>query len=600
MQTFKEMDLKPEILEALDKIGFEAPTPIQAKAIPHVLSSDQDLIAFAQTGTGKTGAFSIPILERVDIDSKKVQAIVLCPTRELCLQISKDIEGFSNKIRGFRHTAVYGGASIQDQIRNIRKGSQIIVGTPGRTVDLIKRRVLDLGEIQWVVLDEADEMLSMGFAEDLRFILGQTPEEKQTLLFSATIPPVMRRIAEEYMHDPLEINAGSKKVSQENVRHTFVLVQPNQRFDALKRLIDVHPDLYGIVFCRTRRESSEVAMRLSQSGYNADFLNGELSQAQRDQVMRRFREGRLQLLVATDIAARGLDVDELSHVFHFNLPDELDVYIHRSGRTGRAGNEGMSIALLTRRDRNRLRFLENKIGRQMEQLPVPRIDQIMRRHGVRFSQKLVEAKALPENMQEALDAVQENLKDLTKEELVERMLSLAIEDMAKEYEGSRESEINRPADFGGRDDRRDRRDRDRGNRRDRRDRDRGDRRDRDRGERGERRASRPQQDMEEFTVNLGKKQKFTPGLLLEMVNGAIDGEKPDIGDIHVHKGFTTFQMPPRFTGDVLRGLRKASFKGKSIWVEPSTESDQPSSGPIRKSKARKPGAKRQFSSRNKR
>lgn len=570
MQTFRELDLQEEILAALDTIGFETPTPIQAQSIPHILSSDEDLIAFAQTGTGKTAAFSLPILNRIDVESKNVQAIILCPTRELCLQIANDIKTFSKNLKRFRYTAVYGGASIQDQIRDIRRGSQVIVGTPGRTVDLINRGVLNLSQIQWVVLDEADEMLSMGFAEDLRHILGQTPAEKQTLLFSATIPKEMRRIADTYMKSPVEINAGSKAVSQTNVRHTFVLVQPRQRFEALKRLIDVHPDLYGIVFCRTRRESAEVASKLSRGGYSADYLNGELSQAQRDQVMNRFRKGQLQLLVATDIAARGLDVDELTHVFHYNLPDELDVYIHRSGRTGRAGNEGMSVALLTRRDRSRLRFLENKVGRKMEQLPIPRVDQILKRHGVRFAQKLEEAKPIPENLQEALKAVDERLKDLSREELLEKMMSLAIQDMTKEYSNISDADLNVQGDFSGND---------RGDRRDRRDR--GDsRRERNRGS---------NQEMEEFYINLGKKQKFTPGLLLEMVNSSVRGEKPDIGAIQVHKGFTTFQMPPRFTGDVLRGLRKARYKGKAVWVQPSTEADTRPVPP--KSSARKPARK---------
>jgi ATP-dependent RNA helicase DeaD len=559
MQTFNELGLKDEILASLEAIGFETPTRIQAKAIPHILSSDTDLIAYAQTGTGKTAAFSLPILNRINVQSKKVQAIVLCPTRELCLQIGKDVESFSSKIKKLRYTAVYGGASIGPQISDIRRGSQIVVGTPGRTLDLIRRGVLDLSHIQWVVLDEADEMLSMGFAEDLRTILAETPAEKQTLLFSATIPPEMRRIADAYMHEPVEISAGSKKVSNTNVRHTYVLVQARQRFDALKRLIDVHPDLYAIIFCRTRRETTEVSAMLSRGGYNADFLNGELSQAQRDQVMKRFREGQLQLLVATDIAARGLDVDELTHVFHYNLPDELDVYVHRSGRTGRAGNEGMSVALLTRRDRSRLRYIENNIGRKMEQLPLPRIDQILRRHGVQFAQKLIDAKPLPEQLKDSLKAVNERLEGLSREELIEKMMSLSMQEMAKQYEGVSDKDLSRPDNFS------------------------------EEKRQGKKKQRNP--DMEEFVINLGKKQKFSPGLLLDLVNSTMRGsDKPDIGHIQIHKHFSTFQMPPKFTGDLLRGMRNARFKGKAVWVTPAGEAKQRDDG--KKRLSRRPGRKR--------
>ena len=362
MSKFIELGLNEAINKALTDLGYETPTEIQLKAIPQVLASSEDLKAFAQTGTGKTAAFSLPILEQIDVKNKNTQAIILSPTRELAVQIAKNIQEFSTYIDGLKTLAVYGGASIEDQIRKLKKGIQIVVGTPGRTVDLINRKQLNLTEIKWLVLDEADEMLNMGFKDDIDRILKGTSEEKQTLLFSATFPQEVERIARNYMHNPVEISAGKKNKGSDQVSHQYYVVSERNRYAALKRIADVNPDIYSIIFCRTRRETQEIADKLIKDGYNADSLHGDLSQAQRDGVMDKFRKKHLQLLVATDVAARGLDVNDLTHVINHKLPDQIESYTHRSGRTGRAGKEGISIAIVTGREKNKLHPIERIIG----------------------------------------------------------------------------------------------------------------------------------------------------------------------------------------------------------------------------------------------
>src|SRR5690606_22878037 len=371
MITFHDLGLNEKLLKAVDELGFVNPTPIQQKAIPQILSSEKDLIALAQTGTGKTAAFGLPILEQLSVESRTVQAIILCPTRELCLQITKDLENFSKHLGSVAIQPVYGGADALKQINGLKKNPQIVVGTPGRTLDLIKRGALKINHVTWVVLDEADEMLNMGFREDIDAILETTPEEKQVLLFSATMMKEVRRIASEYMYKPEEIAIGKTNEASNDVEHHYYMVRANDRYLALKRLADINPNIYGIVFCRTRRETKEVADALIEDGYNADALHGDLSQAQRDTVMDKFRRKQLQILVATDVAARGIDVNELTHVINYNLPDDPEVYVHRSGRTGRAGNKGVSIVIAHSREGRRLKELEKVIGRKIEAKQVP-------------------------------------------------------------------------------------------------------------------------------------------------------------------------------------------------------------------------------------
>ena len=371
MQTFEELGLRPELLSAIAEMGYENPTPIQGLALPQLLGSNQDLIAYAQTGTGKTAAFSLPILNQIDPSEEGIKCIILSPTRELGIQITNDIKNYSKHMDRLKVVAVYGGASIDQQLRDLNRGCDIVVGTPGRTLDLINRRKLNLSNVKWLVLDEADEMLSMGFAEDMDAILDTTPAEKQTLLFSATMPKEMVRMSKKYMKDPAEIAAGSKKEANANVHHIYFRINARDRYLALKRAVDFNPDIYGIIFCRTRSETKNVAEKLAADGYNTDAIHGDLSQAQRDHVMSRFRSRQLQLLIATDVAARGLDVQELTHVINYNLPDEDEVYIHRSGRTGRAANEGMSIVLASKKEEQRLRYIEKKLGRKFDRMMIP-------------------------------------------------------------------------------------------------------------------------------------------------------------------------------------------------------------------------------------
>ena len=360
MQHFKQTKLDTNILKAISEMGFKTPTPIQAKTIPHLMNSNLDLIATAQTGTGKTAAFGLPSIHLTNLKYNDTQTLVLCPTRELCIQIAKDLAKYSKYLKGLNILAVYGGSDIKTQIRSLNKGAHIVIGTPGRTKDLIKRKKLNIGRIARIILDEADEMLTMGFKEDLEMILSHTPKEKQTLLFSATMSKKVIAITDSYMNHPEKIAATQMNIAAENVQHIYYMVNAKERYEVIKRIADINPNIYGIVFCRTRRETKEIANKLMNDGYNADTLNGDLSQAERDEVMTRFRKRRLQLLVATDVAARGLDVEDLSHIINFNLPDDFEIYIHRSGRTGRAGKKGVSIAIVHTREMRKIREIEKK------------------------------------------------------------------------------------------------------------------------------------------------------------------------------------------------------------------------------------------------
>jgi ATP-dependent RNA helicase DeaD len=365
MTTFKDLGLDSNLLRAVEAMGFEKPSEIQEKAIPELLTSKKDLVGLAQTGTGKTAAFGLPLIQSIDSGTKGIQGLILCPTRELCLQIAKEMAAYSKFSDGVKVVAVYGGAAISDQIREIKKGVNIIVGTPGRTIDLMERKVLNFGTVSTVVLDEADEMLNMGFKEDINKILSKTPDTKNTWLFSATMPKEVERIASNYMVDPFKVTVGSKNSSAANIEHQYCLVNGRDQFYALHRFIDFSPGMFGIVFCRTRRETKDFAERLMTAGYNADALHGDLSQAQRDAVMNKFRKRSLQILVATDVAARGIDVDDVTHVFHVDLPDEIESYTHRSGRTARAGKSGISIALVSPAKARRIKLVEKQIGKPL-------------------------------------------------------------------------------------------------------------------------------------------------------------------------------------------------------------------------------------------
>jgi ATP-dependent RNA helicase DeaD len=432
--TFKDLGLSNELLKAVTEMGFENPSEIQEKSIPTLLDTEKDYIGLAQTGTGKTAAFGLPMIQQVDTEYKAIQALILCPTRELCIQIAKEMTQYAKYANGVNIVAVYGGASISDQIRAIKKGANIIVGTPGRTIDLIDRKALKFDSVSKVVLDEADEMLNMGFKEDINLILKSTPAFKRTWLFSATMPREVERIANTYMEDPFKITVGTKNSSAKNIDHKFCLVNGRDKYFALRRFIDHYPGLYGIVFCRTRRDTQEVAAKLMNDGYNADALHGDLSQGQRDTVMGKFRKKTIQLLVATDVAARGIDVDDISHIFHYDLPDEIESYTHRSGRTARAGKSGVSIALVAPSKSGKIKLVEKQIGKKLELVKAPSGQDICGMQLMKLIQNVKDVEIDEKGIAPFVAQIHESLSDYSKEELVERFVSVEFNRFLKSYQ----------------------------------------------------------------------------------------------------------------------------------------------------------------------
>jgi ATP-dependent RNA helicase DeaD len=549
MSTFKEMGLKPEILTAVEELGFENPTPIQKLAIPHVLTEKKDLVAFAQTGTGKTAAFSLPILDQIDPNKEGIKCIILSPTRELGIQITEDIKTYAKHLPNFKVVPVYGGAPIDTQLRQLSRGCDVVVGTPGRTLDLINRKRLKLDGVQWLVLDEADEMLSMGFAEDLDAILATTPEEKQTLLFSATMPPDMLKLSRKYMHEPVEISAGSKKEANTNVHHVYYRINARDRYPALKRAVDAHPDIYGIIFCRTRAETKEVAERLADDGYNTDALHGDLSQAQRDYVMNKFRNRQLQLLIATDVAARGLDVQELTHVINYKLPDEDAVYVHRSGRTGRAKNEGVSLSLLTSKEESKLRYLERKIGRKFDRIDIPGGQEICESQLFHLINNVIETEISNNHIEEFLPQIYEKFADFSKEDIIRRIVTAEFDRFLEYYRDA--PDLNKSSSK-----RDSTRDRDRG-------------RDRDDMDDDGRRQRRSGVNMTRYFINQGKKDGFSPKVLMRLINENMPGKSPEIGQIEIMKMFSFFELETDFSNELQRAMKGMSHKGRPVSIEES-------------------------------
>ncbi len=538
MSSFKDYGFKKEILKALDDLGFEKPSLIQEKAFAQLASSEQDLIAMAQTGTGKTAAFSLPVLNEIDVDIRKPQVIILSPTRELGLQIAKNIEDYSKYMDGVRVQAVYGGADIEKQIRGIKKGAQIIVGTPGRTLDLLKRKRLDLSEIQWLVLDEADEMLSMGFKDDLDAILAGTPDYKQTLLFSATMPKEAERLASKYMINPAQIKVSPEKnIGNKNVTHNYYVVNARDRYTALKRLVDFAPEIYGIIFCRTKRETKDIADQLMQEGYLADAIHGDLSQAQRDYVMKRFRSQKLQILVATDVAARGIDVNELTHVINYNLPDEDEVYVHRSGRTGRAGNEGVCSTIITNREISKIRSIERKVGKMKKEV-VPTGKQICEKQLFSTIDKIGKIEINHEEIDEYLPAIYDQLKEMDREELLQRLVSLEFNRFLDFYKGS--SDIN--------------------------------------VEERESRARSTKSGFTRFFINVGKKDNMNPKELLVLINENINVRNIEIGSIDLLESFSFFEADSTHKDEILNSMNRIQYKGNRVSVEEAQQKSRSGGG----------------------
>ena len=554
MSTFLELGLKEPIIKALTDLGYEKPTVIQEKAIPQIISSTDDLKAFAQTGTGKTAAFSLPIIELLEASNNNVQAIILSPTRELAVQIGNNIKDFCKYIKDIRVTTVYGGSSIEDQIRSLKKGSQIVVGTPGRTVDLINRRALKLGNVQWLVLDEADEMLNMGFKDELDKVLEATPETKQTLLFSATFPREVESIARNYMTKPVEITSGQKNQGSDNVSHEYYSVTERTRYPALKRIADLNPNIYAIIFCRTRRETQEVADNLIKDGYSADSLHGDLSQAQRDSVMGKFRKKTIQILVATDVAARGLDVSELTHVINHKLPDQIENYTHRSGRTGRAGNKGISIVLVNGKEKGKLRPIEKIIKKKFIQAKVPSGKEICQNQLMNLIDKVQAIEVNETQINEFLPSIYEKLKDLEREELIQKFVSLEFNTMLAYYENAKD--LN------------------------------------DLSSRDNSRARSTNENMTRFFINIGRKDSLNPAKLIGLINDQNIGDKIEIGAIDILDTFSFFELDKNFEDKALDAFSRnqPDFDGRSVNIE-VTKKER--SGGKRRGGSKKPFGKKE-------
>lgn len=567
MLLFEEMGLDPMLLLSVKELGFEVPTPIQEKTIPALLKERTDILAFAQTGTGKTAAFGLPVVQLTDTSLKATQALVLCPTRELCMQITNDLTRFAAHKPGMTIVPVYGGASINDQIKKLEKGAAIVVATPGRAVDLINRKKLILSRVKWLVLDEADEMLSMGFKDDLDTILSLTPSDRQTLLFSATMPHEMMAIAAKYMKSPLEISTGKMNAGAENVSHEYFMVHARDRYEALKRIADVNPRIYGIVFCRTRIETKEVADNLIRDGYNADALHGDLSQDQRDIVMNRFRNRHLQILVATDVAARGLDVNDLTHIINYNLPDDPEIYIHRSGRTGRAGKKGISISILHLKETGKLKDIERMLGKKMERKPVPTGRDICEKQLFNLVDKVEKVEVNTEEIENYLQVIFRKLEWLDREDLIRHFISVEFNRFLEAYQNAPDLNVehhetssrkNRQENFQGE------------NRREKRNSsyDRADKT--DRTGRSNPDASRWQRkgiSFSRFFMNMGKNDQLDKKEIIQLINRQMPGKSVEIGQIEVMRNFSFFEIDHRYERDIQKAFQKVQFNGKRIGVE---------------------------------
>ncbi|MDE6422177.1 MAG: DEAD/DEAH box helicase, partial [Muribaculaceae bacterium] len=544
-RTFEDLGVEPRLLQAIEEMGFVNPMPIQEMVIPHLLNKEGDVVGLAQTGTGKTAAFGLPVLQRINPDKRVPQALIIAPTRELCLQIASDLADFSKYIPSLKILPVYGGSSIDSQIRTLRNGVQVIVATPGRLIDLIKRGEVKLDDVNTVILDEADEMLNMGFLDDIKEILTHVPDERKMLMFSATMPKEIAAISREFMHDPVEFVAGNRNQASNNVRHIYYMVKAHDKYLALKRIADNNPDIYGIIFCRTRKETQEIADKLINDGYNADCLHGDLSQAQRDLAMKKFRDHVTQLLVATDVAARGLDVDDLTHVINYGLPDDAAVYTHRSGRTGRANKTGVSVAIIHSREKSKLREIEKRIGKTFEYKKVPTPEHIIEKQLYNLADRLERVQVNEEEIEKYLPGVRKKLEWLSEEDLLKRVLSLEFNRLLTYYQKMPDIDLNASASDG-----KERKDREKG---------------RDRNRDKDRRSA--DEGFERIMVNVGKAQGFFPGNLMELVNKNVMGSKPDIGRIDLLPEYTLFDVRKDDAHRVIDALRNVDFFGTTIRPE---------------------------------
>lgn len=537
IETFEETGIRPELLQAIEELGFEKPMPVQQEVIPVILKGEKDLIALAQTGTGKTAAFGLPLISNIDEKNINPQVLILCPTRELCLQITKDLTNYGKFIKNFQVVAVYGGASIDTQIKQLKQGVQVVVATPGRMNDLIRRNKINLNDIHSVVLDEADEMLNMGFQEELNSILEVVPDTRRTLLFSATMPREVASIASKYMKDTIEITVGTKNAGAENVKHQYFVVHAHDRYMALKRIADFYPDIYGIIFCRTRQETKEVAEKLMKDGYNADALHGDLSQQQRDYVMQRFRLKNIQMLVATDVAARGLDVDDLTHVINYNLPDDFEVYTHRSGRTGRAGKSGISISICHTKEKFKIAQIEKTIKQKFELKLVPSGKEICEKQLFSLIDRMEKVEVNESQIAEFLPVVFKKLDWLSREELIKKFVSTEFNRFLEYYKNAQDINVTSSS---------------------------------------ERRESSPRsvattKGFSLLRVNLGKMDGLNPKGLIGLINDQTRDRNILIGKADIQRSFTLFEVESAHVDTLFQAFKGFQMEGRRIFVERSRE-----------------------------
>ena len=566
MKTFEELGVSEEIRRAIEEMGFEKPMPVQEEVIPFLLGTRNDVIALAQTGTGKTAAFGIPLLQRIDTRIQQTQAIVLSPTRELCLQIADDLKDFSKYVPDVHVIPVYGGANIETQIRQLKKGVHIIVATPGRLIDLMNRGVAKLGAVCNVVLDEADEMLNMGFSEDLNTILAGVPEERNTLLFSATMSKEIEKIARTYLHDPKEIVVGSRNEGAENVNHIYYMVSAKDKYLALKRIVDFHPRIFAIIFCRTKVETQEIADKLIKDGYNAESLHGDLSQQQRDLTMQKFRQHLTQLLVATDVAARGLDVDDLTHVINYGMPDDIENYIHRSGRTGRAGKKGTSIAIVHTREKSKIHQVERQLGKEFVAGEMPTPQEICKKQLYKVMDQIVKTDVDEAQIEPFLQDISRFFEFIDKEDLIKKIVSVEFGKFLAYYADAPEIRIETG-----------KKERSEGKK--------------DRKERGKGGRRQAEEGYRRLFINLGKKDGFYPGEVMQFINRNVKG-RVAVGHIDLQNTFSFIEVPHEDAERVMNGLTGTVFKGRDVRCNDADEGGKSS---ISSKKAFEPhGKKRDF------
>lgn len=556
--TFAELGLSKPILESIAAIGFESPTGIQEQTIPVLLEKETDMIALAQTGTGKTAAFGIPMLEKIDVNINKPQYLVVCPTRELCSQIVNEINLYGKQLNNLKVVAVYGGVSIDKQIGDIKRGAQIVVATPGRLIDLLNRGKLNLDAIKCVVLDEADEMLNMGFKEDIEEILNSTPDQRKIWLFSATMPEDISMIAKTYMEKPVEISIGRKNATSENISHELYSTNERTRYEALKRILDFNPGIYSIIFCRTKLDTQDLAEKLVVDGYNSDALHGDLSQGAREKIMKRFRDKSLQILVATDVAARGIDVDNITHVIHYRLPDDYEAYTHRSGRTARAGKKGVSIALINQKEGRRAKDLERMLKFKFEPKLIPSGDEVCVLKMHEMAEKLINTTSNDKLVNNYFDEFKEKFEDVTRDDLLKKLLTFQLDNLIRYYEKAQDLNVLSGSRDSGRSERGERGER-------------GDRYERE--DRGERRSSDRDGNYEKVYINLGSKDFDDKGSFFKYILEEGKMKKDEVGEIIFKESFSFIKLIPGKSKFLINALHNKPYGNRKIAIEPSVASE---------------------------